>query len=842
MVKNNQPPTHPFSIFDHVPMGVCVLGRDMVVLYWNYYLEQWTGLNRSTMVGAVITNHFPHLNSPKYAARLETVFEGGPPVIFSAQIHKHVIPVPLWDGQMQIQHTTVTALPAPNGDEFYALLSIQDVTDMTRRMHEYRRMRDQALEEIAEREFVEAELQRRNLELTLLNRIMSASATGTNIMTILQTGCRELSQAFGLDRVTAILMGQQGQEKSQAMMVQAEYAAAGATLPDCDPNEANPSLLTHYLQPLLAHFRETGAPLAITADACPANFTQLQTQLRQNGIESLLAVPLVINQELAGFLCLKAMQPKTYRDDELGIIQNVAGQLAGAVSHVQLNQQYQRLSAAIEQTAESVIITGSDGVIVYVNPACERISGYSRAEIIGQNPSMFKSGQHPPEFYAGMWAAIHSGAIWHGRVTNKNKERDFYIQDITIAPIKNSRQEITHYVSVQRDMTRELKLEEQYRQTEKMASIGQLAGGIAHDFNNLLTAINGFAELLKTRMAHTDPNLDWVEQILRSGQRAADLVAQLLAFSRKQIIQPKVLNLNEIVDKTDQMLRRIIGEDILLHPLPAPNLGQVRVDPTQFEQVILNLAVNARDAMPKGGQLTIETGNVTLDDHYAATHLEVTPGPYVMLAVTDTGTGMSKEVQAHIFEPFFTTKGVGKGTGLGLATIYGIVKQNNGHIWLYSEVGKGSTFKIYLPRHQEAVPPPEELSAAEYPLAAGRATILLVEDNDEVRSLTRLILQDQGYTLLEAHNGKTALQLAQSYPGTIDLLLTDVVMPGMSGRQLFKHLIRQRPGLKVVYMSGYTDNVIAHHGVLDAGIPFVEKPFSPRKLLQIVHGVLNPKP
>jgi CheY-like chemotaxis protein len=199
-------------------------------------------------------------------------------------------------------------------------------------------------------------------------------------------------------------------------------------------------------------------------------------------------------------------------------------------------------------------------------------------------------------------------------------------------------------------------------------------------------------------------------------------------------------------------------------------------------------------------------------------------------------------VQAHIFEPFFTTKGVGKGTGLGLATIYGIVKQNNGHIWLYSEVGKGSTFKIYLPRHQEAVPPPEELSAAEYPLAAGRATILLVEDNDEVRSLTRLILQDQGYTLLEAHNGKTALQLAQSYPGTIDLLLTDVVMPGMSGRQLFKHLIRQRPGLKVVYMSGYTDNVIAHHGVLDAGIPFVEKPFSPRKLLQIVHGVLNPKP
>ncbi|MBE7467711.1 MAG: hypothetical protein DPW09_20400 [Anaerolineae bacterium] len=383
------------------------------------------------------------------------------------------------------------------------------------------------------------------------------------------------------------------------------------------------------------------------------------------------------------------------------------------------------------------------------------------------------------------------------------------------------------------------RLEEQYYQAQKMEAVGRLTAGVAHDFNNLLMTINGFATLIQEDLRPDDPHWEMVGTILRSGQRAAGLVRQLLAFSRKQIIQPQVLNLNSIVVELDKMLQRVIGEDIDLKTILAPELWPVKVDPAQIEQVILNLVVNARDAMPTGGQLTIETANVVIDDNYVAGHLNTRPGQYVLLAISDTGCGMSPEVKARIFEPFFTTKERGQGTGLGLATVFGIVKQNGGHIWVYSEEGLGTTFKIYLPRVEEEVtgPPIHLEPGSEMP--PGSETILLVEDDLEVRELLRRVLSKLGYTLLEAGNGSEALRLLAHYPDPIHLLLTDVVMSGMSGKTLAGQAITLRPGLKTLFMSGYTDEAIIQHDVLDSDVAFLQKPFSPLSLAVKLRSILE---
>ncbi len=381
-------------------------------------------------------------------------------------------------------------------------------------------------------------------------------------------------------------------------------------------------------------------------------------------------------------------------------------------------------------------------------------------------------------------------------------------------------------------------LQAQLLQSQKMEAVGQLTAGIAHDFNNLLTAINGFAQLIQLRLAPDDPTQEMVGRIWDSGQRAAGLVAQLMAFSRKQIIDPRVLDLNAVVADLDDMLRRVIREDVELEMVPAPDLWPVKVDPTQMEQVIVNLVVNAADAMPNGGRLTIETSSVVLDEDYLADHPEAEPGEHVLLAVSDTGVGMSPEVQAHIFEPFFTTKERGEGTGLGLATVYGGVQQNGGHISVYSQEGQGTTFKIYLPRAEESaeLSPRGEGAKA---MPAGGETILLVEDEAELRELARQVLENQGYTLLEAGDGPQALDVASSHAGPIHLLLTDVIMPGMSGSTLSERLVQGRPDVRVLYMSGYADDTIKHHGVLEKGTAFLQKPFNPLDLARKVRAVLD---
>ena len=382
------------------------------------------------------------------------------------------------------------------------------------------------------------------------------------------------------------------------------------------------------------------------------------------------------------------------------------------------------------------------------------------------------------------------------------------------------------------------KVEEQLRHAQKMEAVGRLAGSVAHDFNNLLSVILGHGTLLLNDLKQTDPMREEVVSILAAGGRAAELTQQLLAFSRRQVLVPRVLDLNTALRESLKILKRLLGEDIELVTRFDRKLSRVRADPGQIDQVIMNLALNARDAMPDGGKLTIETGDVTLDSSYASEHLEVVPGQYVMLAVSDTGSGMSKETQARIFEPFFTTKPVGKGTGLGLSTVFGIVKQSGGHIWVYSEPAQGTTFKVYLPVCSDPSGAPPR--AASQPVTLrGTETILLVEDQDDVRRIALEILLRYGYHVIEARNAGEALLTCEQHPRTIHLLLTDVVMPQMNGRKLAERLLKIRPDLKVLFMSGYTENAIVHHGILDSGIAYLQKPLLPETLARRVRELLD---
>ena len=398
---------------------------------------------------------------------------------------------------------------------------------------------------------------------------------------------------------------------------------------------------------------------------------------------------------------------------------------------------------------------------------------------------------------------------------------------------------------IARDITERKRLEEalresegQLRQSQKLEAIGQLAGGVAHDFNNLLTAINGYSALALRRVGEDHPITPYLEEIQKAGDRAANLTRQLLAFGRKQLLQPLALNLNDILGDMIKLLKRLIGEDIQLVTKPGADLKQIKADPGQLEQVLVNLVVNARDAMPRGGIVTIETVNTTLDGTYASKHLDAIPGEYVMLAISDTGTGMDHKTQSRIFEPFFTTKAKDKGTGLGLSTVYGIIKQSGGSVWVYSELGKGTTFKVYLPLVEEEVKQAAE-TAGLAPLRHGSETVLLVEDEDMVRKLASELLAETGYRVLEANGGEAAIHLGKKHKERIDLLITDVVMPKLSGKEVAQQLQAIHPETKVLFMSGYTDEAIVHHGIVDSGIAFIQKPFSERALAQKIRDVLD---
>jgi hypothetical protein len=472
--------------------------------------------------------------------------------------------------------------------------------------------------------------------------------------------------------------------------------------------------------------------------------------------------------------------------------------------------------------------------VLAVNHAAVEHYGYSREEFLAMSLAEIWQGDSagaPADQAAPNGAGIEGGL-------GRHRKKDGAVIDVEICSHAVPFGGRPARLILAADVTRRMRLEDQLRQSQKMEAVGRLAGGVAHDFNNLLNVITGYGELLRNRLPAGDRLLRNADEILKAAGRAAGLTRQLLAFSRKQVIQPKVLDLNLIVVEMHGMLRRLIGEDIRLTMAAASDLGRVKADAGQIEQVVMNLVVNARDAMPEGGTLTLETRNVVLDEAFAAVHLGARPGRYVMLAVSDTGIGMDADTRRRIFEPFFTTKGPTKGTGLGLATVHGIVQQSGGHIWVYSEPGQGTTFKIYLPEVLEAGEEPKESPQDATPLS-GSETILLVEDEGPLRAVICEILGACGYKVLEAESPDQALSLASSHGGSIDLMLSDVVMPQMTGPQTAQRLQAFRPDARVLYMSGYTDEHIGRHGVLDPATSFIQKPFTVRALLSKVREVLE---
>ncbi len=516
----------------------------------------------------------------------------------------------------------------------------------------------------------------------------------------------------------------------------------------------------------------------------------------------------------------------------LGMVTDITERMRAEEELRESEEKYRQLF--MTESAAILLLDADTREFLDVNDAAVNLYGYTREEFLKLKHSDITA--EPDESDASIKQAVAGKLSTISLRYHKKKDGTVFPVEISAGSfVLQGRRALCGII---RDITERRNLEEQFRQSQKMEAIGRLAGGVAHDFNNLLTAMTGYSELILSELHHGDPLRGEVQKIKTAAERATSLTRHLLAFSRKEILEPKVLDLNVIVADTADMLQRLIGEDVELIIAPDPDLGRVKADPGHIEPIIMNLAVNARDAMPSGGKLTIETANVTLDEEYVRSHPDAKPGDYVLLTMKDTGCGMDAETQSHIFEPFFTTKEVGVGTGLGLSTAYGVVAQSGGYISVESEPGKGSAFKVYLPRLSpgvEAAPPAEPAPTK----IQGTETVLLVEDEDIVRTLAVQILRRQGYTVLEARGGGEALLICERHKEPIHLLLTDVVMPQMSGGELAGRLAEVKPEMRVLYMSGYTQNIIVHDGILDKGTPFIQKPFTPHTLAEKVRSTLD---
>ncbi len=559
-----------------------------------------------------------------------------------------------------------------------------------------------------------------------------------------------------------------------------------------------------------------------------------------------LGVPLKIGETTIGVLAVQTYtEGVRYGTAETQVLEFVSTQVAMAVERRRaeetLRAQRRFLRQVIDANPNLIFVKNWDGKFTLVNQAVADIYGSTVEDLIGKGDADFNPNREEVEHFLrddrDVMRSLQSKLIPEEPVSDARRGVTRWFQTVKV-PLVSADRTSRQVLGVATEITQRKALETQLVQSQKMEAIGRLAGGLAHDFNNLLTAILGSADLLLEMLGPEHPGREDVDAVRQASLRAAELTRQLLAFSRQQVLTPRMLDLNALVADVEKILRRLIGEDIELHTALAPALGVVRADPSQLEQVIMNLAVNARDAMPRSGTLTIETANVELDADYAREHPPVTPGRYVLLAVTDTGIGMDAKTKSRLFEPFFTTKELGKGTGLGLSTVYGIVKQSGGYIWVYSEPGRGTTFKIYLPRVEAPV---ETAAPAAGPSGSlgGSDTVLVVEDDEDVRRLTHKVLQGRGYTVLVSENGPEALRVAAQHAGPIQLLVTDVVMPGMSGREVGLLLAPGRPEMRVLYLSGYADESIVHHGVLEPGLAFLQKPFTPEALARKVREVLD---
>ncbi len=521
-----------------------------------------------------------------------------------------------------------------------------------------------------------------------------------------------------------------------------------------------------------------------------------------------------------------------------GKIRYLAGYSIDITQHKKDESERELLTKAIEQSGEAIVITDPSGIIQYVNHTFESETGYLRHEAIGNSTRILKSGQQDDKFYQHLWSTLSRGETFNGRMVNKRKDGSFFTEDATISPVFDHAGDIANYVAVKRNVTEHVQLEESFQQAQKMESIGRLAGGVAHDFSNMLSVIIGYAELLMAQVGRGGPLQDDLQEILNAAKRSSGITRQLLAFARKQAIVPQTLSLNTTVEEMLKMLRRLLGESITLSWKPGAGLWPIKMDPSQVNQILANLCVNAGDAINGHGQVTIETANVVLDGEYCALHAGAKTGEFLQLTVSDNGCGMDRQTLKMVFEPFFTTKGLGKGTGLGLSTVYGIVKQNNGFIYIDSELDQGTTVNIYLPQHADA----GELTADtdEAPIPAGYGeTILVVEDERAILRYLSRALGELGYAVFSASSPGEAIKIAEAQPGSIDLLLTDVIMPELNGWELAKRIQSSQPEASVLFMSGYTHNVIFEDGPLEDGISFIPKPLAKADLAAKIRAILE---
>ncbi len=585
---------------------------------------------------------------------------------------------------------------------------------------------------------------------------------------------------------------------------------------------------------MLGYSAEEFKQLSI-ADIHPAesmDYVQDQIKKQLNG-EILLApnIPITRKDGTVFFADISASVTNVYGYPHLlGIVRDIT-------ERKRAEAERKLLMSANEQTCEIIIITDHEGTMQYVNPSFTKITGYTEKEAIGKNPRILKSGIQDAVYYKKMWKTLSQGNTWQGHFINKKKDGTIYTEDATISPMLDDCGKITNYVAVKRDISNELEIEQQLQQAQKMEAVGQLAGGIAHDFNNLLHIIRGYSDLLLMDSSPDNPDYQKIEGIQNAAMKAAALTRQLLTFSRRQVIQPEDRDLNLLINEILTMLRRLIGENIELNFVAEKSLDTICADKSQMEQLLINLCVNARDAMPNGGKLTVETHNISITDEYAKMHVWSKPGNYTILGVSDNGCGMNKELKSHIFDPFFTTKKIGKGTGLGLATVFGIVKQHNGFINVYSEVDKGTTFRIYLPtvERQPAGRTKKDVTTAD----GGNETILVAEDDEGVLKLATMILSDAGYTVLSACNGCEMVKVYEENASDIDLILTDVIMPNMSGKDAMDHILKKHPDIPHIYASGYSENAIQSQFIQHDKANLLQKPYGLKTLLKAVRTALN---
>ena len=781
------------SVVENIAIGVWVADRDFRIRLWNASQEAATAVSRGEALGQNVFSLFPHLVEAGVDVLYRRVLATGEPLVLNGLAlpggaargprYLNIIAKPLNDAQGQI-----TGI----------LLAEEDITERKR----------------AER------------VQTVAYRIAEAANRGPSLESLIRYIRQDLGTILDTKNFYIAVYDREQQMLRFPFYVDETFPEPGYTTTGSRRLGRG---MTEYVM-------RTGEP--ILADA-----TAIQELAAKGEIEIIgpmptvwLGAPLQTDGRVIGVVAVQSYtESATYTRSDLELLRFVSGQIASAIERKRTEELLQHQSAAMQASMDGMAVLNREGEHIALNEAYARVYGYaSPEELTGQPWRLLYAEEELARFDAEIMPRLWREGQWRGEAVGRRRDGSTFPQEVSLTAIRGG-----GLVSVVRDVSQRKRLEEQLRQSQKMEAIGRLAGGVAHDFNNLLTAIAGYASFVRDALAADNPAQEDIAQVLKAAERAANLTRQLLAFSRRQIIAPQIINVNDVILNLHKMLRRLISEDIDLVTLAAPDLGAVKADPGQIEQVLINLVVNAGDAMPEGGRLTIETSNVTLDEEYARRHVDVVPGDYVMLAVSDTGCGMTDEVKARIFEPFFTTKEPGKGTGLGLATCYGIVKQSGGHIWFYSEAGKGTTFKIYLPR-VEARAHGMAARGDESVRLRGGQTVLLVEDDLSVRGFAARVLREQGYVVLEAADGEEALALARQRQGApVHLLVTDVVMPQMGGKELARQLKELHPALKVLFVSGYTENAIAHQAVLEPGVAFLQKPFTLATLTRKVREVLG---